>query len=93
MCKVLQVSTSGYYYWLRYPEGKNFKRNNELLFKIKMIHSKSKGTYGSPRITKELNVSGTKTSQKTVARIMRKNKIRSKIKKKFKTTKALKRVG
>lgn len=86
MCKVLKVSRPGYYHWLKHPEGKRAKGHKELLFKIKMIHSKSKGTYGSPRITKELQMSGIKISQKTVANLMRKNNIRSKIKKKFKIT-------
>ena len=73
MCKVLKISRSGYYYWLKHPEGRTKKRNKELLLQIKIIYKNSKGTYGSPRITKELQMSGVKVSQKTVANLMRKN--------------------
>lgn len=86
MCKLMKVSSSAYYYWLKKPEGKREQRNKKLLFYIKTIHQKSKETYGSPRITKELNMNGICVSQKTVARLMRENNIRSIVKKKFKIT-------
>lgn len=47
---------------------------------------KSKETYGSPRITKELNMKGTAVSQKTIARIMKNNNIKSRAKRKYKVT-------
>jgi len=46
----------------------------------------NKETYGSPRITKELNMKGTEVSQKTVARIMKENSIKSRTKRKYKIT-------
>lgn len=86
MCKVLNVSTSGYYYWMKHPVSKREKRNKELLCKIKQVYDKSKRTYGSPRITKELNMTGIQVCRKTVARLMRHNNIRSKLKRKYKIT-------
>lgn len=86
MCKVMKVSSSGYYYWLKNPEGKRELRNKKLLFYIKIIYQKSKETYGAPRITKELTMNGICVSQKTVAKLMRENNIRSRVKKKFKIT-------
>lgn len=86
MCKVLKVSPSSYYNWKKNPISKRQQRNDELLGKIKNIWIKSKGTYGSPRITKELNINGTKVSQKMVARSMRKNNIKSRTKRKYKIT-------
>ena len=86
MCKVLKVSSSSYYNWVKKPISKKQKRDDFLLFKIKAAHIKSKGTYGSPRITKELNMKGIGVSQKTVARIMKNNNIKSRVKKKYKIT-------
>ena len=57
-----------------------------LLEEIKQIHKDSKEILGSPSICSELNDKGLKCSRPRVARIMRKNGIRSKIKRKFKVT-------
>jgi transposase InsO family protein len=54
--------------------------------KIKDIHQRSRGTYGSPRVTAELKAEGIKCSKNKVARIMRKNGIMAKTKRKFKVT-------
>lgn len=86
MCKVLKVSTSGYYRWIKRPISKRDLRNKDLLEKIKEVSQSSKQTYGSPRITKELNMNGVAVCQKTVAKIMRENNIRSRIKRKYKVT-------
>ena len=53
---------------------------------FKTAHLKSKETYGSPGITKELNMKGINISQKTVARIMKNNNIKSRVKRKYKIT-------
>ncbi len=86
MCNVMKVSTSSYYYWRQNPISKRKKMNQELSKEIKQIHSKSKDTYGSPRITKELKMNGYYVSQKRVAKLMRELNIRSSIKRKFKVT-------
>ena len=55
MCKVLEVSRSGYYRWLKQPESKRDKENRELIETIKQIHNdKHMANYGSPRMTIEL---------------------------------------
>jgi hypothetical protein len=54
MCKVLGVSRSGFYSWLRRKPSKRALENEELMDQIRKIHKKSKETYGSPRICKEL---------------------------------------
>lgn len=50
---------------------------------IRTIHEKSKGTYGSPRITEELKNNYVHVSRPRVARLMQKANIRSCIKKRF----------
>ena len=71
MCRVLGVSRSGYYAWLKRPPSKRARRDAELLEKIKTIHKRSRGTYGSPRVHAELRAQGIRVSRKRVARLMR----------------------
>lgn len=54
MAEVLNVSRSGFYAYLTRPFSERQQENELLLQKIKEIHRKSKGTYGYPRIQKNL---------------------------------------
>ncbi len=71
MCRLLGVSASGYYSWSQRPWSKRAQRDNQLLKQIRVIHERSHGTYGAPRIHAELVASGTRISRKRVARLMR----------------------
>lgn len=53
---------------------------------IRKIHDDSRKTYGSPRILIELKELGIKCSKTRLEKLMRKNGIRAKMKKKFKVT-------
>jgi len=86
MCRVLQVSRSGYYDWRKRGVSNRTEANQELLKLIECAMQMSRRTYGSPRITAELNAQGIKCSKNRVARIMRENGIRAKTKRKFKAT-------
>jgi transposase InsO family protein len=78
-CAALGVSTSGYYAWLKDPVGKRGTRRQELARQITAIHEKSRRVYGSPRIHKALVSMGVKADRKTVAKIMRDRRIRSRV--------------
>jgi putative transposase len=86
ICQTIEVSPSGYYKWLKCNISLRKAEDKYLYEEIKKIHDESKEIYGSPRIEKKLRQNGTKTSPKRVARIMRENGLRSKVKKKFKAT-------
>lgn len=86
MCKVLKVSKSGYYHWCKGLVSNREKENNKLLQEILNIYNQSNCTYGSPRIQEELYHLGYKVSRPKVARIMRRNNIQSKIRKKWVVT-------
>lgn len=86
MCKVLQVSCSGYYKWKGRPISKRALKKNELKQEITAIYFASKQRYGSPRITFELNSLGYKISRISVAKYMKELGLRSKLSKKFKVT-------
>jgi transposase InsO family protein len=85
-CDTLEVSRSGYYAWLKRPECERSKEEYILLAHIRAIHEKSKQTYGSPRMTSELNSIGFNCSENRVARIMRENHVASEAVRKFKVT-------
>lgn len=73
MCRVLEVSRSGYYAWLKREPSARAKANAELLETIREIHDESDGTYGAPRVHAELVElpRGPKASLNRVARVMR----------------------
>lgn len=83
MCKALQVSRSGYYGWLNGKPSMRSVRNVELIQQIRQVHQKSRSTYGSPRITRELHKQGIHVSRPLVARLMRRAGIRSCIARKY----------
>ena len=58
MCKVLHVSRSGYYAWRTRPLSAREIANRELANKIEAVYNDSDGTYGSPRIHRELQDQG-----------------------------------
>jgi transposase-like protein len=86
MCRLLGVSRSGYYKWLKRGISKRQRYKEELLSVIRETHQDSRFLYGSPRIHAELRKLGYKCRSRLVAEIMRKSGIRSKIRKRYKRT-------
>ena len=70
MCRVLEVSTSGYYAWRKRPASKRAQADAVLLRQIRTAHEVSRGTYGAPRIHAELAAAGIRVGRKRVARLM-----------------------
>lgn len=86
MCRVLEVSRSGYYAWLTREKSERRRQDEVLIERIEQIHRDSRGTYGAPRIYAELKEEGTAIGQKRVARLMRESDIRGVCRRKFITT-------
>ena len=86
MCRVLNVTESGYYKWRKQPPSKREQENMQLLKRIKEIHELTDQTYGSPRITDAVREEGFIVSRARVARLMRKHDIKAQTKRKFKVT-------
>jgi putative transposase len=70
MCRVLEVSTSGYYAWRDREPSARDRRDGELSEQIRQFHERSEGTYGSPRILVDLQESGERVGRKRIARLM-----------------------
>ncbi len=87
MCRVLEVSSSGFYDWLGRKESASSRSNRVLLLEIKAVYKKSKRRYGSPRVYHQLRKEDRVTCSKNrVARLMRKNGIQAARKRRFKAT-------
>ncbi len=86
MSSFFGISSSSYYKWTKDPVGFWQQQNSELLVKLKAVYSMSKGRYGSPRITKELNADGIRVSRPRIARLMCRNGIKSIMQRKYKVT-------
>lgn len=86
MCRLLDVSSSGYYEWKNREASQKAQENKQLAAEIKHIFDKEKARAGSPRITKRLRESGKQVNKKRVAKIMRANGWRAKAARKYKAT-------
>jgi len=78
-CATLEVSTGGYYQWLKHPTGKREEWREALARQITAVHENSRRVYGSPRIHRALLSMGVKADRKTIAKIMREKQVRSKV--------------
>lgn len=86
MCRLLNVSKSGYYGWVSRKASKRNTENQELLDKIIKIFDANKARTGAIRITHALKQCGEWVSRHRVARLMRLHGLRAKAAKKFKAT-------
>jgi len=69
MCRLLGVSSSGYYAWLTRGPSDRDLADEWLLAKIRSIHALSDGSYGTPRIHMELREQGIYVGRKRIARL------------------------
>lgn len=83
LCRVLAVSTSGFYDYCKRAESR--RRTDDFLLKLRIaaIHKRSRGTYGSPRVHAELQEHGQRVSRKRVARLMQEAGLEGVPKRKF----------
>jgi putative transposase len=86
MCRVLEVSSSGYYAWRKREPSARSKANAALLETIKAVHAESDETYGAPRVHADLPAKGASASLNRVARVMRAAGIRGVSRRKWTTT-------
>lgn len=88
MSRVLKVSRSGFYGWLKRqdePSGRQ-RRQNEIDAAVKAAFDRRKGRSGSPRLVRDLAETGQVSNRKTVARSMRRQGLRARAARKFKAT-------
>jgi putative transposase len=71
LCRVLEVSRSGFYSWSKRPWSERDRQNAALLQRIHAVHRENRGVYGSPRVYRALRAAGHRAGRHRVARLMR----------------------
>ncbi len=71
MCRVLGLSPSGYYAWLKRKPSARTRRDEELTVRIETIWQENRRVYGRPRIFAELKEDGERVGEKRVGRLMK----------------------
>ena len=86
MCRVLEVSHSGFLAWQDRPACRRQQQDMVYLVHIRTAFALSIGTYGSPRMHRDLVDDGHEIGRHRAARLMRKNPLIARQKRRFKRT-------
>jgi len=86
MCRVLNVSESGYHAWRKRPPSKRAQANARLEIEIKAAHERTRQTYGPERLQSDLADNGVQVGICRIKRIRKKLGLRCRQKRKFKAT-------
>jgi transposase InsO family protein len=86
LCRVLGVSQSGYFAYRGRKASKRQREDMVLLAHVRSAFAQSNGTYGSPRMARELLDNGFAVGRRRTARLMRDNDLRARQKRRFKRT-------
>jgi putative transposase len=86
MCRVLSVTRQGYHAWKNRPPSVRALANEALLAEIRASHQRSRRSYGSPRVWRELKRRRGRLGEKRVARLMAQDSLRAKRSKRFRVT-------
>ena len=86
LCSVLGVSSSGFYAWRKRMPSKRSKADAQLAVQVRLAHKRGRGTYGSPRVHRELKAHGHRVGKKRVERLMRQEGIQGQQKRRFRRT-------
>lgn len=86
LCQVLEVSQSGYFAWKGRPACRRQRDDMVVLAHVRSAFALSNGTYGSPRMTRELQDHGLAVGRRRTARLMRENGLQARQKRRFRRT-------
>jgi len=75
MCRLLQISRSGFYDWRERGISRRQAANDQLLIEISRVHTQSRENYGIVKCWKALNDAGIVCGRNRVARLRRKEGI------------------
>lgn len=87
MCRVLEVSRSGYYSWKHREPSLRARHREVVKSNVKVLFEHFKKRYGAPRLTRELNVKGIRCSHNYVASMLRESGLRARNGKRFRYSK------
>jgi len=71
MCRVLDIGRATFYAWARRPPSARAREDAQLKVQLAAFHRRSRGTYGRPRLQRDLRDVGLRVGTVRVARLMR----------------------
>lgn len=83
LCRLLEVSPSGYYQWRKSKPGPRARANQQLLKVVRRVFAQNRQIYGSPRLTRLLQRSHIPCSENRVAKLMRLDGLKARTKRPF----------
>jgi len=84
MCRLLEVSRSGYYEWRSRPRSAQAEANQQLQDKVTRYFAQGRGTYGTRRLKHLLAQEGLQVSRRRIGRVLAQAGLRCKTRRKFK---------
>lgn len=86
LCETLEVSSSGYYDWRKRQQEpcQREQADQRLVVEIRAICAQGRHTYGSPRVHAQLRQDGRRHGRKRVARLMKKDGLQGRARKRWK---------
>ena len=86
LCKVLEVSRSGFYAWQTRSDSRHARRDRQLRVLVRASFEVSRQRYGSPRIHEDLIEQRQRVSRKRVVRLMQEEGLKARPRTRFKCT-------
>lgn len=86
LCRVLAVSRSGYCQWRTRPPSRRAEANTALDAEVAATHRASRGSYGRPRIVRQLRIQGQSVGAERVRRSLQRQGLRPVYKRPYRVT-------
>jgi transposase InsO family protein len=86
MCRLLNLTRSGFYAWRKRRLSDRARENEDLRREIRRIYAEGRGEYGSPTIHRALQERGLHVNRKRIVRLMREMGLRAKVRRRFRVT-------
>jgi putative transposase len=86
LCRVLQVTRSGFYAWRRRPPSAHARADAQLALQVRAVHAESRATYGRLRLQRALRARGIRIGDKRVRRLMRADGLVARGRRRFRVT-------
>ena len=84
MCRLLEVSRSGYYEWLGRPPSPRAEADQQVQARVQYYFAQGRGTYGTRRIKHLLAQEGLRVSRRRIGRLLAQAGLRCKTRRRFK---------
>ena len=86
LCRLLGVTRQGYYAFERRGRSARVQADEELRERVRVLHTESRGTYGSPRVHAALRNEGRRVGKGRVERILRSLGLRGRTPRRWRAT-------